>query len=344
MNWIAIINFLLIAGAIQGFIFFAVTFLLKKKIGPVILFLTLTVLFISLNNLQAWLIDSGYSSGLFYIKHMLVPWYLLILPCFYSFLVHYLNVEVHLRTYIKLALAILLLELVIRSALIAYVYYGSPTGDVDVIATYTAVEEVVNAVFSLFIFFKAIILVFKKSSLYSEILDFDDIKWIKLFLILGSAVFLLWIIAIAVFNTTGSESAYYPLRLATSVLLYWIGYQGLFRYTITQDRILLRKSFANKLLAKDPSNRRNIQKSDFINEKHDKSFRALEKHILQHQKYLDQLLSMEKLAAELSVSPGHLSKLINAYSGQNFSDYINEYRIEQAKKLLSDPTFKPYTI
>ncbi|MEZ2414194.1 helix-turn-helix domain-containing protein [Muriicola sp. E247] len=344
MNWIAIINFLLIAGAIQGFIFFAVTFLLKKKIGPVILFLTLTVLFISLNNLQAWLIDSGYSSGLFYIKHMLVPWYLLILPSFYSFLVHYLNVEEHLRTYIKLALAILLFELLIRSVLIAYVYYGSTSGDVEIIATYTAVEEIINAVFSLFIFLKAIILVFKKSSLYSEILGFDDIKWIKLFLILGSAVFLLWIIAIAVFNTTGSESAYYPLRLATSVLLYWIGYQGLFRYTIIQDRILLRKSFANQLLEKDPSDRRSIQKSDFINEKHDKSFRVLEKHILEHQKYLDQLLSMEKLAAELSISPGHLSKLINAYSGQNFSDYINEYRIEQAKKLLSDPTFKPYTI
>ncbi|QBA64235.1 helix-turn-helix domain-containing protein [Muriicola soli] len=344
MNWIAIINFLLIAGAIQGFIFFGVTFLLKKKIGPAILFLILTVLFISLNNLQAWLIDSGYSTGLFYLKHMLVPWYLLILPCFYSFLLYYLKVDEKLKSFINLALWILLAELVIRTILIAYVYYLEPSKDVSVIEGYTAMEEVINAIFSLIIFSKAIILVFKKTSLYSEILSFDDIKWIKAFLILGSAVFLLWIIAMVVFNSTGNETAYYPLRLATSFILYWIGYQGLFRYTIIQDRILLRKSFPQQLLTKELTKRGNDQKSDFVNEKHNKSFSELEELILTHQKYLDPLLSLEKLAAELAISPGHLSKLINVYSGQHFSDYINGYRIEQSKKLLSDSTFQPYTI
>lgn len=344
MNWIAIINFLLIAGAIQGFIFFGVTFLLKKKIGPAILFLILTVLFISLNNLQAWLIDSGYSSGLFYLKHMLVPWYLLILPCFYSFLLYYLKVQDKLRPFLKPALYLFFTELIVRTILIAYVFYSGTSNDVSVIEDYTAMEEIMNAIFSLFIFIKAILLVFKKSSLYSEILSFDDIKWIKLFLILGSAVFLLWIIAMAVFNSTGSESAYYPLRLATSFIIYWIGYQGLFRYTIIQDRILLRKSFSEQLLTTELTKPRNYQKSDFINEKHDKSFRLLEEHIIADQKYLDPLLSLEKLASDLSMSTGHLSKLINVYSGQNFSDYINEYRVEQSKKLLSDTTFQPYTI
>ncbi|MGB5647587.1 MAG: hypothetical protein WBM55_10730, partial [Muriicola sp.] len=184
MNWIAIINFLLIAGAIQGFIFFVVTFLFKKKIGPVILYLNLTVLFISLNNLQAWLIENEYSSGFFFIQQMLVPWYLLVLPVFYSFLVNYLNVQERILTFLKPALFLLFFELLIRVGLIIMVSYLDGNWDSEIIESYTVWEEIINATFSLFIFLKAIHLVFYRSHLYKDILDYDDIKWIKLFLFL----------------------------------------------------------------------------------------------------------------------------------------------------------------
>ena len=344
MNWIAIINFLLIAGAIQGFIFFLVTFLFKKKVGPVILYLNLTVLFISINNLQAWIIDNDFSSGFFFIKHMLVPWYLLVLPFFYSFLLNYLGVQEKIATYLKPALILMGMELLVRTALIGYVWFKVEGQDASVIASYTAWEEIINAAFSLFIFGKAIHLVFRNSDLYSEILEFDDIKWIKIFLILGCAVFVLWIIAILGYNTTGSETARYPLRLATSVLLYWIGYQGLFRYTIVQDRILLRTSFNHKFLAEDAIKKRKLSKSEFNNAKHTEAFAHVQKFIVENQKYLDPLLSMDKLADELSMSTSHFSKLINTYSGHNFSDYINDFRIRQSKKLLSDKDFEQYTI
>lgn len=48
----AIFNFLLIAGALQGFVFNIATFLSRKKVEKPILFLNLMVLFLSLNNLQ----------------------------------------------------------------------------------------------------------------------------------------------------------------------------------------------------------------------------------------------------------------------------------------------------
>ena len=35
---------------------------------------------------------------------------------------------------------------------------------------------------------------------------------------------------------------------------------------------------------------------------------------------------------------------MNTYAGSNFSDYINSYRVEEAKKLLADTTFDNYTI
>jgi AraC-like DNA-binding protein len=344
LNWIAIINFLLIAGAIHGFIFNIVTYLFKKKFGPVILFLNLTVLFISLNNLQAWLIDSGYSSGVFFIKYMLIPWYLLVLPMFYSFLIHYLNIEDKFKTFLKQAIMILVFELLLRSALIACVWYFTSGPDTDLIHRYTSYEEIFNALFSLFIFLKAVHLVFGKEEAYRDILNYDDIKWIKLFLILGSAVFMLWMVAIVVFNTTDNQVAYYPLRLATSLLLYWIGYQGLFRYTIIQDRIMLRKSLASKYIEETTARKRQPHASTFINEKHNQTFGIVKNFLVEEQKFLDPLMSLEKLAEELTMSTSHLSKLINGYSGQNFPDFINELRVNQAKKLLSDPEFSRYTI
>ncbi len=344
MNWIAIINFLLIAGAIQGFIFFLVTFLFKKKVGPVILYLNLTVLFISLNNLQAWLIDNDYSFGYFYLKHMLIPWYLLVLPFFYSFLVSYFDIQERKTTFLKPVVILLSLELLIRTGMIGVVWFGWQGQDVNLIYNYTAIEEIVNAAFSLFIFIKSMQLVFRDADLYRKLLSYDDIKWIKLFLILGCSVFVLWIIAIIGHNTTGSNTVRYPLRLATSILLYWIGYQGLFRYTIVQDRILLRKSFSHKFLEEDSYKKREPKKSEFINNKHHEAFENIQKYIVENQKYLDPILSLEKLADELSMSTSHMSKLINTYSGQNFSDYINELRVDQSKKLLSDNSFSQYTI
>ena len=53
---------------------------------------------------------------------------------------------------------------------------------------------------------------------------------------------------------------------------------------------------------------------------------------------------MELLSEELGMSTSHFSKVVNSVSKQNFSDYINSYRVDQAKQLLSDKDFENYTI
>ena len=52
--------------------------------------------------------------------------------------------------------------------------------------------------------------------------------------------------------------------------------------------------------------------------------------------YLDELISLNKLAKEVKVSPHHLSQVINEYTNQNFFHFINKYRIEEAKLKLKD--------
>jgi AraC-like DNA-binding protein len=50
--------------------------------------------------------------------------------------------------------------------------------------------------------------------------------------------------------------------------------------------------------------------------------------------YLDDELSLPKLASLMSLSPNDLSYLINEGFNENFFQFINKYRVEEAKKLL----------
>ena len=49
-------------------------------------------------------------------------------------------------------------------------------------------------------------------------------------------------------------------------------------------------------------------------------------------------LDLKKLAEMLDLSPHHLSQIINTELATNFYDFVNGYRVEEAKSLLSDRT------
>ena len=60
--------------------------------------------------------------------------------------------------------------------------------------------------------------------------------------------------------------------------------------------------------------------------------------------YLDPELTLDQLAALLSLKPRALSQAINEILNQNFFDFINRYRIEEAAKLLANPIDKKVTV
>ena len=50
--------------------------------------------------------------------------------------------------------------------------------------------------------------------------------------------------------------------------------------------------------------------------------------------YLNHLLTLDNLANQLSLSPRHLSLVINRHFKQNFFEFINGYRVDESKQLL----------
>lgn len=60
--------------------------------------------------------------------------------------------------------------------------------------------------------------------------------------------------------------------------------------------------------------------------------------------YLDFGLTLQKLAIQTDIPEKELSLLINHHLNKHFFDFINEYRINYAKKMLQDPIQKELTV
>ncbi len=186
----AFFNLLLITGAIYGFLFNIVTlsFFPKRKISYTISFLNILILSISLNNLQAWLIAKRFMPDVFFVKHFEVPWYFFIVPSFYIFLIHFLKIQSVRKDFTALILSIFTFEVLGRLSLMAYCHITSYPE--DVISKYSQYEELLNVFFALFLFWKCYRIIFQESHLYKFALRFDDLKWLKHFMVLGSVVIL----------------------------------------------------------------------------------------------------------------------------------------------------------
>lgn len=323
----------MIAGVLQGFLFIIITSFSKRSREKSLLYLNAVVLFLSLTNLQIAFIDNIFTSSNFFVRNLLIPFYVVIVPSFYWFLLHYLKLEKKLYSFFSLTIGLFVIELAIRLLLFPK-YYNQESN--YFIAQYAQIEEIVNAVFSVFIFSKAAILLFKKTTLYDYVLSFDNIQWLKNFIFFGSVLLLLWLFAI-IFNLDSIVNPkigiYYPLRLFSSILLYWIAYQGFFHYYLLNQRIELRESINKKSSKPSTDTIKKIEK-----------FTEIENYILDTSCYLNPTLSLTSLAESVSISSSLLSQIINQGSGCNFSDYINQLRVAKAKEFLKDSTFQQYTI
>jgi AraC-like DNA-binding protein len=62
------------------------------------------------------------------------------------------------------------------------------------------------------------------------------------------------------------------------------------------------------------------------------------------QPWLEPELTLTELALRLRTNSALLSKVINAGCGQNFNDFVNTYRVQEAQRKLADPRFAHYSL
>ncbi len=160
---------------------------------------------------------------------------------------------------------------------------------------------------------------------YAEIVDFS-LSWLNKLLFLLIGIWILFAIPniYEMLSGNSSFSMYYPLWIASSALIYWIGYSTYFK----------RRSIAPEIFVE--SNPKTVPKlSSNTQQYHQQLLHLME----QDRPYLNQDLNLKQLAEKLDLSSGYLSQIINEYEGKNFFEYINSYRVEAVKNKIDDPAF-----
>ena len=72
--------------------------------------------------------------------------------------------------------------------------------------------------------------------------------------------------------------------------------------------------------------------------------RQLNNYMNTQKPFLDPELNLKTLSDQLNTTPHKLSQIINESLGKNFFDFINEFRVKEMKKILSNPDSQKYSI
>jgi AraC-like DNA-binding protein len=184
---------------------------------------------------------------------------------------------------------------------------------------------------------------------YSE-LGQRNLRWLKTILAINMA---LWILSLLqIFTSSGVVSVLNDL--AFPIVVYVFGYLGLAQADLEPVRATIAEDVEIKVATSKQNDAVPCTNPDPLRDRYARSGltadRAMELKndldilMIQKKPYLESDLNLRELADRLEVFPHHLSQLLNEHYGQNFFDYINSYRAEEVKNMLSNPRQKDESI
>ncbi|MDY8137955.1 helix-turn-helix domain-containing protein [Aquimarina sp. 2201CG5-10] len=163
-----------------------------------------------------------------------------------------------------------------------------------------------------------------------------DIRWISYILIGGSILISLNSI-IEIYQNVDETSTNYSNLFTLLGLIFFILYLGY--YGVHQSKILLPDFLFKKNTNKKASH---FSKEEEVAFSQLKS--RLESVLDKEKLYLDNELTLIKLAEKIATTDKKLSALLNQYMQISFYDIINRYRTEAVKKMIDSDSYKDYTL
>lgn len=168
---------------------------------------------------------------------------------------------------------------------------------------------------------------------FSDI-DRLDLTWLKM-LVIGFLVIRLWAVLVGVlilisvsfgittnFEIMGLTGNYTTFIMVSMLIFFGLGHSSVF------EGIEVKNNDTDTDTAKVESLKDKIK---------DTQVKQLADFMVQEKPYLAPALTLDKLASQLKMQPRILSHLINRHFACNFFEFINSYRVEESKRILSDP-------
>jgi len=333
-----IYNLLVIMGTLQGFIFSGVVFSLKKYKSRSNYYLALLILVFSLSNLQYFISDSGILSMADMYSYIFMPWGLLIPVLIYFYTELFMFPEKKFSFKEKLLFVpffiILISTLVFR---IGRILNFNNQGFEAFFATLLNAQEILAVIITiavLIVLYNRVKIYKSKFNTFKLDIVTPNLNWLKLAMIIWFVLTIIWTYLVYknIFLPEKTTS-FYLLWIGMSVAIYFFGHVGIYKYGIIDERKKIR---ASKIIKHRNDTFISKGKSDHI--------KALEQLLIEDKIFLDSNLTSEIVAKKLNISTGHLSRIIKTELHTNFNDYLNLFRINEAKTYLENSEFSNYTI
>lgn len=163
-----------------------------------------------------------------------------------------------------------------------------------------------------------------------------NLNWLKVIISITLAYALCGMILEVYINITGLQNWTPVARTsifssAPLIMSLFIGYFGLLQRKIVLDNGPT-ELFSEQL----PLPNKKYQTSSLTEDRAKIIWKNLQEYMTKEKPYLQASLKIADLADSLHIATNHLSETINGYANQSFYEFINIYRIDEAKRLLRD--------
>lgn len=296
-------------------------------------YLSLSILILASITLLGWYDTEG---GFFEFLHGIMWEFLVAVILFSYFLTHirheYLNKDWYKWLYLPFLIT-LLVDTFLGLDFNFNLYNSSFDEDDKVIELFYALEAVLSLAYNM-----VLILWSRNLIKQSQQISKEKKHWLlrlNLFLII---IILIWLLSDVEDFLLDSELSTDLLWLVLSFLSWWVLYYGVFRLQLIVQKDEIHQRLISRETPGTPEKKKKPQSTT------SRIIDQLYKLMDEDELYKNPLLSRLDLAKELNISEGHLSQVINQEINKSTIQFVNEYRIGLAKKLLQDPTFYKYSI
>jgi len=167
------------------------------------------------------------------------------------------------------------------------------------------------------------------------------LRWVPRFIFSSLAVTM--VIAVTIYFMYIFFPLLQPVRFGFAVLtlfVYWISYSALsqpqlFSVIKGNSAEWFATEHTSKLFIHRPSKK--YANSTLGTEETNRISACLDKMVTANKVFLDPDVTIEEIAEKIGCSKHHLSQVLNEHIKLSFYDYINHFRVEEAKQLLTDP-------
>ena len=144
------------------------------------------------------------------------------------------------------------------------------------------------------------------------------------------------------------------IALSATFIMHWTAYIGIYKYKLAKNKEAIYNFLNTNLAVSSVSlqiTENSLTEENNTPEEYRESitadnlyFQKLELLCKEQHIYTDSTLNREKVAEKLGISAGYVSQIVNTITEDNFANYINQYRVEAVKEMMSNSEYENYNL